>query len=63
MAKKYSANLETISLKELDRTALYRNIYDKLEVDPPVGERYPFLLKKYNFKRGQGIEGDPNQTG
>ena len=45
MAKKYSANLEPISLKELDRAALYRNIYDKLEVEPPVGERYPFLLR------------------
>ncbi len=38
MAKKNSANLETISLKELDRTVLYRNIYDKLVVEPPVGE-------------------------
>ena len=45
MAKKTSVGLVTTSLNEVDRDALLRVIYDKVEMEPPVGERYPFLLR------------------
>lgn len=45
MAKKPSVELVTVSLNEVDRSILLKAIYDKVDVEPPVGERYPFLLK------------------
>ena len=45
MAKKPSIVMETVSLDQIDRTKLLRAIYDKVEVEPPVGERYPILLR------------------
>jgi pilus assembly protein CpaF len=45
MAKKSAEQLPTVSLEEVDRAALLRSVYDKVETEPPVGERYPFLLK------------------
>ena len=45
MAKKTSIELPTVSLDTIDRAVLLKVIYDKTEVDPPVGERYPILLK------------------
>lgn len=45
MAKKLSVELPTISLGEINKTALLRAIYDKIEVEPPLGERYEILLK------------------
>jgi pilus assembly protein CpaF len=46
MSKKFSVSLATVSLGEIDKAVLLRAIYDKLEAEPPVGERYPFLLRK-----------------
>lgn len=46
MSKKFSVSQPTVSLGEIDRAVLLRAIYDKLEAEPPVGERYPFLLRK-----------------
>ena len=45
MAKKPVIEMPTISLGEVDRATLLRVIYDKVEVEPPVGERYPILLR------------------
>ena len=46
MSKKFPVSQPTVSLGEIDKAVLLRAIYDKLEVEPPVGERYPFLLRK-----------------
>lgn len=43
--KKLSVELPTVSLGEIDKAALLRTIYDKVDVEPPLGERYPVLLK------------------
>jgi pilus assembly protein CpaF len=45
MAKKTSVELVTVSLDEVDRNILLKAIYDKVDIEPPVGERYPILLK------------------
>lgn len=45
MAKKTSVELATVRLDEVDRNALLKAIYEKVDVEPPVGERYPILLK------------------
>jgi pilus assembly protein CpaF len=45
MAKKSSVELATVSLDEVDRDTLLKAIYDKVDIEPPVGERYPILLK------------------
>lgn len=44
MAKKNSVELATVSLDVVDRDALLKVIYDKVDIEPPVGERYPILL-------------------
>ena len=46
MSKKFSVSLATVSLGEIDKAVLLRAIYDQQEAEPPVGERYPFLLRK-----------------
>ena len=32
-------------ITEEDRNTILRIIYDKVEIEPPVGERYPILLR------------------
>ncbi len=48
MAKKsqLAAAIEETTLCEEDRKAVLRIIYDKVDAEPPVGERYEFLLKE-----------------
>jgi hypothetical protein len=45
MAKKSTVPVATISLEDVDRKAVLRNIYEKVEAEPPLGERYPILLR------------------
>ncbi len=47
MAKKKSAGAaSTISLENVNRQEILRFVYDKTNMEPPVGERYEFLLRK-----------------
>jgi pilus assembly protein CpaF len=45
MPKKTTLTATEDIFGEEDRKAVLRAIYDKVEIDPPVGERYEFLLK------------------
>ena len=44
--KESSKSTSNIKLDDVDRYAIYRIIFDKVEDEPPVGERYELLLKK-----------------
>src|SRR5512140_3533127 len=48
MSKKTSqpALVQADSIEPDQRTALIRAIYDKVDREPPVGERYTYLLKE-----------------
>ena len=45
MAKKTTLPTAEDNFWEEDRKAVLRAVYDKVETDPPVGERYESLLK------------------
>ncbi len=44
--KKSTATTDTVSLEEVNRSEILRMIFDKMDTEPPVGERYDFLLHK-----------------
>jgi pilus assembly protein CpaF len=44
--KKSPAAATTISLEDVNRQELLRIIFDKANLEPPVGERYEFLVRK-----------------
>jgi pilus assembly protein CpaF len=44
--KKSSSTAETIPLESVKRHDVLRIIYDRIDMEPPVGERYEFLLRK-----------------
>ena len=46
MAKKNIAEQTIGALAEVDRSLLLKAVYDKVEIDPPLGERHPLLLRK-----------------
>ena len=46
MTKKYISEQTIGTLGEVDRSLLLKAVYDKVEIDPPLGERYPLLLRK-----------------
>jgi pilus assembly protein CpaF len=46
MAKKLADGPTRDDVTEDERRAILRNIYDKVELEPPMGERYEFLLKE-----------------
>ena len=47
MPKKNSSGSDaTIRLEEVNRQEILRIIFDKVDMEPPVGERYVFLLRK-----------------
>lgn len=44
--KKTSSEVATMSLESVNRKDILRIIYDKFNMEPPVGERYEFLVRK-----------------
>jgi len=44
--KKTSSSAKSMPLEEVNRSAVLRIIYDKVDIEPPVGERYEILLRK-----------------
>ena len=44
--KKSSSPTEIVALDGVNRHDILRIIYDKVDMEPPVGERYEFLLRK-----------------
>jgi pilus assembly protein CpaF len=44
--KKSSSPTETVALESVKRQHVLRIIYDRVDIEPPVGERYEFLLRK-----------------
>jgi pilus assembly protein CpaF len=44
--KKSSNTAEIIPLESVKRQDVLRIIYDRIDIEPPVGERYEFLLRK-----------------
>ncbi len=44
--KKSSSTTEIVSLESIKRQDVLRIIYDKVDMEPPVGERYELLLRK-----------------
>lgn len=44
--KKISSATETAALESIKRYDILRIIYDRIDMEPPVGERYEFLLRK-----------------
>ena len=45
MAKKTTTTTSEQPVTENDREAILKIVYDKTELEPPVGERYPILLR------------------
>jgi pilus assembly protein CpaF len=45
MPRKSTAS-STVPLEDVNRSEILRIIFDKVDTEPPVGERYEFLLKK-----------------
>ncbi len=45
MPRKQPTPVTISSLDEVDRKAILRTIYDKVDTEPPVGERYPVLIR------------------
>ena len=43
---KLSASTEYITLEKIDTTSVLRIIFDKVDSEPPVGEKYEILLRK-----------------
>ena len=43
---KSTATAKTVSLEEIDRSRVLRIVFDQVDTEPPVGERYEFLLRK-----------------
>lgn len=43
---KSTATAKTVSLEEINRSEVLRIVFDKVDMEPPVGERYEFLLRK-----------------
>ena len=43
---KSTATAKTVSLEEIDRSRVLRIVFDQVDKEPPVGERYEFLLRK-----------------
>ena len=46
MPKKSTPKSTSINLEDIDRKPILRSIFDRVDAEPPVGERYEFLLKK-----------------
>jgi pilus assembly protein CpaF len=44
--KKSTGSVATMKLEEVNRQEILQIIFDKTDVEPPVGERYEFLLRK-----------------
>jgi pilus assembly protein CpaF len=44
--KSSTTSTKTVSLEDVNRSDILRIIFDKVDIEPPVGERYEFLLKK-----------------
>lgn len=46
MPRKSTTTASTVPLEEVNRSEILRIIFDKMDTEPPVGERYEFLLQK-----------------
>lgn len=44
--KNSTASVATKTLDEINRENILKIVFDKVEIEPPVGERYEFLLRK-----------------
>lgn len=44
--KKSTTTASTVSLEDVNRSDILRIVFDKVDMEPPVGERYEFLLRK-----------------
>lgn len=44
--KSSTTTTKTVSLDDVNRSDILRIIFDKVDIEPPVGERYEFMLQK-----------------